>query len=258
MLRYIAEIRPTSFNTLHNHSIFSCKVNYKTIILLNLVFLRLSVRQYSTLFPNLVTIPDRSRWDTVHHELIFWMSLFHLLYCKLSSKRGIVKKERVNWFIFSLWKCHWNKAFCNANVLPSPQSIPAASLVVRRINRLRTNALKVKKVYQLKFSWWALSDLVLVPTCWSHARHVVTCTCLCFCSQVISVDGKTFPFSCNSTITYTPDEKQQSRVLSETVQVSAVDISHPHQTDTLKIDMTTSIQRGMWRHRMLLWHFVSF
>ncbi|KAL9989079.1 hypothetical protein ACROYT_G003587 [Oculina patagonica] len=62
--------------------------------------------------------------------------------------------------------------------------------------------------------------------------------------QVMSVDGKLFPFSCNSTITYSPDEKQQSKVLSETVQVSAVDISHPHQTDTLKIDLTTSIQRA--------------
>lgn len=61
----------------------------------------------------------------------------------------------------------------------------------------------------------------------------------------MSVDGKLFPFSCNSTITYSPDEKQQSKVLSETVQVSAVDISHPDQTDTLKVDLTTSIQRGM-------------
>ena len=61
----------------------------------------------------------------------------------------------------------------------------------------------------------------------------------------MSVGGKSFPFSCNSTVTYSPDEKQQSRVLSETVQVSAVDISHPYQSDTLKIEMTSSIQRGM-------------
>jgi len=59
------------------------------------------------------------------------------------------------------------------------------------------------------------------------------------------VGGKSFPFSCNSTITYSPDEKQQSRVVAETVQVSAVDISHPYQSDTLKVEMTSSIQRGM-------------
>ena len=62
----------------------------------------------------------------------------------------------------------------------------------------------------------------------------------------MSVDGNlSFPFSCNSTITYSPDDKQQSRVHVETVQVSAVDVSYPYQSDTLKIDMTTSVQKGM-------------
>ena len=61
----------------------------------------------------------------------------------------------------------------------------------------------------------------------------------------MTVDDKPFPFSCNSTIIYSPEEKQQSRVLTETVQVSAVDISHPYQSDTLKIEMTSSVQRGM-------------
>lgn len=67
----------------------------------------------------------------------------------------------------------------------------------------------------------------------------------------MTVDGKSFPFSCNSTITYSPDEKQQSMVLAETVQVSAVDISHPYQSDTLKIEMTSAVQRGMKMRRLL-------
>ena len=60
----------------------------------------------------------------------------------------------------------------------------------------------------------------------------------------MNVDDRPFPYSCNSTILYSPDDKKQSRPLSQTVQVSAVDVSYPHQSDTLKIEMTTSIQRG--------------
>ncbi|PFX30360.1 hemicentin-1-like isoform X2 [Stylophora pistillata] len=61
--------------------------------------------------------------------------------------------------------------------------------------------------------------------------------------RVIDVNGKPFPFSCNSTILYSPDDKQRIRSLSQTVQVSAVDYSFP-QSDTLKVEMRTSIQRA--------------
>ena len=61
----------------------------------------------------------------------------------------------------------------------------------------------------------------------------------------MNVNGKPFPFSCNSSIFYSSDDKKRIRSLSQTVQVSAVDYSFP-QSDTLKVDMRSSIQRGTY------------
>lgn len=61
--------------------------------------------------------------------------------------------------------------------------------------------------------------------------------------RVMNVNGKPFPFSCNSSILYSSDDKKRIRSLSQTVQVSAVDYSFP-QSDTLKVDMRSSIQRA--------------
>ena len=59
----------------------------------------------------------------------------------------------------------------------------------------------------------------------------------------MTVDGKPIPFSYNSTISYSPEGKQDGS-LYHNVHVTAVDISRPHQTDALKVDVTSSVEKG--------------
>lgn len=71
-------------------------------------------------------------------------------------------------------------------------------------------------------------------------------THLCCCSLLMIVDGKRIPFWSNSTITYSPDRNKQGGPLSNTVQVTAVDISHPSHTDALKVGVTASVEKSEW------------
>ena len=58
------------------------------------------------------------------------------------------------------------------------------------------------------------------------------------------VDGKTIPFSYNSTINYTSEDSQNGS-LYNTVHVTAVDVSQARETDALKIDMTSFVEKGV-------------
>lgn len=60
------------------------------------------------------------------------------------------------------------------------------------------------------------------------------------------VDGKTIPFSSNSTVNYTSEDNQIGS-LYNTVQVTAVDVSQARETDALKIEMTSSVEKGVKR-----------
>ena len=63
----------------------------------------------------------------------------------------------------------------------------------------------------------------------------------------MTVDGKPLPFTLNSTIKYSPEGKQNGSLYNR-VQVTAVGVSHDEQlTDALKIDMTSSVEKGAQR-----------
>ena len=75
-----------------------------------------------------------------------------------------------------------------------------------------------------------------------RTEHVLITRLSC-CRRVLSVDGKSVPYSCNTTIAYFPvDERAKS--LSQAVQVTEVDVSTPRPIDALKIDMTAVVERG--------------
>ena len=63
------------------------------------------------------------------------------------------------------------------------------------------------------------------------------------------VDGKPIPFSYNSTITYTPEDKQNGPLYNKVI-VTAVDVSHPRRTDALKVDSTASVDKGLYWSRV--------
>ena len=69
------------------------------------------------------------------------------------------------------------------------------------------------------------------------------------------VDGKPIPFSVNSTISYSSEDKQNGSLYNK-VRVSTVDISRSRQTDVLEIGSTALVEKGVWSIKkiiFLLW-----
>ena len=69
------------------------------------------------------------------------------------------------------------------------------------------------------------------------------------------VDGKPIPFSVNSTISYSSEDKQNGSLYNK-VRVSTVDISRSRQTDVLEISSTALVEKGVWSIKkivFLLW-----
>ena len=58
------------------------------------------------------------------------------------------------------------------------------------------------------------------------------------------VDGKPIPFSVNSTISYSSEDKQNGSLYNK-VRVSTVDISRSRQTDVLEIGSTALVEKGV-------------
>ena len=57
------------------------------------------------------------------------------------------------------------------------------------------------------------------------------------------MDGKPIPFSVNSTISYSSEDKQNGSLYNK-VRVSTVDISRSRQTDVLEIGSTALVEKG--------------
>ena len=64
------------------------------------------------------------------------------------------------------------------------------------------------------------------------------------CRRVMFVDGKPIPFSVNTTISYSSDDKQNGSLYNK-VRVSTVDISRSRQTDVLEIGSTALVEKGV-------------
>ena len=65
------------------------------------------------------------------------------------------------------------------------------------------------------------------------------------------VDGKPIPFSVNSTISYSSEDKQNGSLYNK-VRVSTVDISRSRQTDVLEIGSTALVEKGVWSIKKII------
>ena len=68
------------------------------------------------------------------------------------------------------------------------------------------------------------------------------------------VDGKPIPFSVNSTISYSSEDKQNGSLYNK-VRVSTVDISRSQQTDVLEISSTALVEKGVWSIKKIVFLF---
>ena len=65
------------------------------------------------------------------------------------------------------------------------------------------------------------------------------------------VDGKPIPFSVNSTISYSSEDKRNGSLYNK-VRVSTVDISRSRQTDVLEIGSTALVEKGVWSIKTII------